>query len=367
MGASVVKHMKAEEERRKAQERFEGIFRCSMDAIAYATLEGIFVDANDAFVNLTGYSREELINKKKYQEITPREYHEFEAKMVEELLRTREPREYEKEYIRKDGSRVPILVTAFTVKGAHGKPSGLAAIIKDISERNEMQERLLRSEKLAVLGQLAGGVGHELRNPLTAIKNAAYFLKMAVEKPEPEVKETLEILEKEVATFERIISSLLGFARPKPPTQRKVDINAIAQEALSRTTVPENVEVTSQLDESLPTILADPDQLGQVFANLILNAIQAMPEGGKLAVKSELLSPEWMAVSFTDTGMGIREENLDKLFEPLFTTKARGIGLGLAITKILVEAHGGTIEVQSEVGKGSTLTVKLPGGEKVEK
>jgi signal transduction histidine kinase len=208
-------------------------------------------------------------------------------------------------------------------------------------------------------------VGHELRNPLGAIKNAIYFLNMVLEEPEPEVKETLEILQKEVATSERIISSLLDFARAKPPARRKVDLNHVIKEALSRTAVPENVEVVSQLDETLPIILADPDQLGQVFGNIILNAVQAMPEGGQLVVKTSEVSEklpksEWVAVSFADTGVGISEENLDKLFEPLFTTKAKGVGLGLAVVKSLVEGHGGNIKVQSEVGKGSTFTVRLP-------
>jgi signal transduction histidine kinase len=231
-------------------------------------------------------------------------------------------------------------------------------------ELREAQEQLVRREKLAVLGQLAGGVSHELRNPLGAIKNAAYFLNIVMSEgePEPEVKETLEILEKEVATSERIIGSLLDFARPKPLVRRKVEINDVVREALSRTTVPDAqcVEVVSQLDETLPVVLADPGQLAQVFGNLILNGIQAMPEGGRLAIKSEVESPEWLVVSFTDTGVGIAEEKLGRLFEPLFTTKAKGIGLGLALAKALVEEHGGTIEVQSTVGKGSTFTVRLP-------
>jgi signal transduction histidine kinase len=241
------------------------------------------------------------------------------------------------------------------------------------SELREAQDELIRKEKLAVLGQLAGGVGHELRNPLGAIKNASYFLNMALEEPEPEVQETLEILEKEVGASERIISSLLDFARPKSPVRRKVDINELVQEALSRATVPENVEVVSQLDEALPAILADPDQLGQAFGSIILNAVQAMtlpsrlgmPEGGRLVVKTEGRGdpggrPSWVVVSITDTGVGIPEENVGKLFEPLFTTKAKGIGLGLALVKALVEGHGGTIEVQSKVGKGSMFMVRLP-------
>lgn len=227
----------------------------------------------------------------------------------------------------------------------------------------EMQERLMRSERLAVLGQLAGGVGHELRNPLGAIKNATYFLNMALEQPEPQVRETLEILEREVAASERIISSLLDFARPKPPTRRKVNINEVVQETLSRNGVPGNVRIVKKLDESLPVILADPDQLSQAFGNIIRNAIQAMPEGGRLTVKSKVSRPGWVSVSIADTGVGISPKDQQKLFEPLFTTKTKGIGLGLPVTKILVEGHGGTIEVKSKVGKGSTFTVMLPMGE----
>jgi signal transduction histidine kinase len=234
-------------------------------------------------------------------------------------------------------------------------------------ELQDAQEQLIRREKLAVLGQMAGGVGHELRNPLAAIKNAAYFLDMVLEKPDPAVKETLEILEKEVATSENVISSLLGFARTKSPVWRKVDLKDVVQETLSRIAVPENVEVVSRLDGRLPIILADPDQLGQVFGNIILNTIQAMSGGGRLVVKSEVPNSEWVAVSFTDTGVGIPKENLGRLFEPLFTTKAKGIGLGMAVTKTLVEGHGGRIEVESEVGKGSTFTVKLPIGRKEKK
>jgi signal transduction histidine kinase len=163
-----------------------------------------------------------------------------------------------------------------------------------------------------------------------------------------------------VATSERIISSLLDFARPKPPIRHKVDINEVIQGALYHITVPENVKVVTQLDESLPTILADPDQLGQVFSNIIINAIQAMPEGGQLAVKSEASNQEWVTISFADTGVGIPKRNLKKLFEPLFSTKAKGIGLGLAVTRTLVEGHGGTVKSQSKVGKGSTFTVRLP-------
>ncbi|MHA1450596.1 MAG: ATP-binding protein, partial [Candidatus Hodarchaeales archaeon] len=227
-------------------------------------------------------------------------------------------------------------------------------------ELREAQEELVRKEKLAVLGQLAGGVGHELRNPLGSIKNAVYYLNMVLEESKPEVRESLEIMEKEIETSERIINSLLDFSRPTPLALRKVDINSIVQKELSRIAIPKNVAVDIDLDESLPFILADPDQIFQVFRNIIINAIQAMPEGGQLTISSDNHHLGWVTISFTDTGEGIQAANLKKLFEPLFTTKIKGIGLGLAISKTLVEKHGGSIIASSNLGKGSTFIVKLP-------
>lgn len=252
---------------------------------------------------------------------------------------------------------------SFLVSTAPVNVSGRQRVLlcmEDVTELKQMEEQLMRKEKMAVLGQFAGGVVHDLRNPLGAIKNAIYFLNLALEEPEPEVKESLEILEREVATSERIITSLLGFARAEPPSRREADMNDIIRMALTRVAIPANVEVTTTLDEALPTILADPDQLDRVFGNIILNAVQAMPEGGRLTIKLGAPNEDEVTVSVADSGVGIPEENLGEIWEPLFTTKAKGIGLGLAIAKTLVEAHGGTIEVESTVGEGTKFTVMLP-------
>jgi signal transduction histidine kinase len=235
-------------------------------------------------------------------------------------------------------------------------------------ELREAQEQLVHQEKLAILGELAGGMAHELRNPLGAIKNAAYLLGITAEESGEKTKETLEILNKEVVASEMILTSLLDFAQARPPTLTDVDLNKLVQRTLSYTTMPNNIEVVTQLDDNLPTIRADRDQLDQVFRNIISNGIQAMPEGGQLTIKTAICQtnpPEppglgRTTVSFTDTGMGIPEENLEKVFEPLFSTKVKGIGLGLAIVKALIEGHGGTVEVESSVGQGSTFTLRLP-------
>lgn len=227
-------------------------------------------------------------------------------------------------------------------------------------ELREAQEQLIRKEKLATLGQLAGGVAHELRNPLGAIKNAAYYLNMVLKKPEPDVRESLEIMNQEIAASEKIMSSLIDVGSPKERVRQSVDLNDVVRKALSRASVPSSVEVISQLDETLPAIPADPDQLGQVFGNIILNAAQAMPKGGHLTIKSESLATGQVTVSVADTGVGMSADTMANTFEPLFTTKAKGMGLGLALAKSLVETHGGIIRVTSRLGEGTTFTVELP-------
>ena len=228
------------------------------------------------------------------------------------------------------------------------------------SIQKQAEDALRRKEKLTVLGQMAGGVGHELRNPLGAIKNAIYLLNMALEEPEDEVKESLKIIDEEVTTSERIISSLLDFARPRPLNLSETIISDIVQSAQKYITVPDKIVVINNLDKNLPSIIADPEQLTQIFRNIILNGIQAMHEGGQMVINVKTENQTWLVITFTDSGEGISEENLGKLFEPLFTTKAKGIGLGLVVSKNLIEGHGGRITVQSEVGKGSTFKVRLP-------
>lgn len=228
---------------------------------------------------------------------------------------------------------------------------------KEIQEANE---KLVRQEKLAILGQLAGGVGHELRNPLAAIKNGAVFLEMAIEDPDPMIQETLDIMNKEVASSEHIINSLLDFARPKEPAREQISINENMRGTISRISIPAWITLKTQFDEQLPQISADPQQVHQVFDNIIRNAVQAMPEGGDLSVTTLPSEPNSVSIIIADTGQGMSQETVDKLFEPLFTTKAKGIGLGMAVTKSLVTAHHGTIEVESEPGQGTTFTIQLP-------
>ena len=259
-----------------------------------------------------------------------------------------------------DGVRYFVISFSLLERVANEELGVIISIWHDITERIKLKEELVKKERLAVLGQLGAGIGHELRNPLGAIKNAAYFLRMVLEEPEPEIRETLDILEKEVVKSETIIANLLEYARRKPPFLRSLNINEVVKEALSLIVVPENVMLVARFDEALPLIMGDSQHLISVFYNITLNAVQAMLAGGQLTVRSAREGPEWVSVSIIDTGIGIPKENLETIFEPLFTTKAKGIGLGLAIAKMRVAGHKGSIEVQSEPGKGSSFTIKLP-------
>jgi signal transduction histidine kinase len=234
----------------------------------------------------------------------------------------------------------------------------------------EAQEKIVRQEKLAVLGQMAGSVGHELRNPLTVINSAVYFLRLIQPDANEKIQEYLGMIEKETHSAEKIISDLLDFARIKTGAQEPVSIPALVQRVLERYPAPASVTVTLDFASGLPKVCVDPLQVEQVLGNLAINACQAMLAGGELTFRAwqGLLesggiggdSGGMVAVIVQDTGVGIPPGNMGKLFEPLFTTKAKGIGLGLAVSRKLVEANGGRIEAQSEEGKGSSFMIWLP-------
>jgi signal transduction histidine kinase len=222
-----------------------------------------------------------------------------------------------------------------------------------------VQEKLVRQEKLAVLGQLAAGVGHELRNPLGVISNAVYFLKIAQPGVNEKIKEYLDIVEKQVYLSDKIVNDLLGFTRIQSTNGEPVSMPVLICQTLERFRVPDGVNVETDLPANLPQAYADPQHVIQILGNLILNACQSMPHGGRLVISSRVQC-DMVCVTVSDTGVGISPENMGRLFDPLFTTKPKGIGLGLAVSRGLMEANGGRIEVQSEDGKGSTFMAYFP-------
>lgn len=223
------------------------------------------------------------------------------------------------------------------------------------------QDELLRKEKLAVLGKIAGNVGHELRNPLGVIGNAVYFLQTVLADADDTTKEYLGIIRDEIAGAEHIVSDLLDSVRNKLPHRESVAARELINQALRKCKLPADIRVKPEIPEALPPVLADPLQIQQVLRNLIGNGIEAMPDGGILEIRASAATAErTVTISVRDSGCGIAPEHLDKLFQPLFSTKARGVGLGLMVVKNLTEANGGGVEVRSEPGRGSTFSVTLP-------
>ncbi len=235
-------------------------------------------------------------------------------------------------------------------------------------ERMEMQDKLIRSEKLAAVGKVAGGIGHDLRNPLNIIGNSTSYISEILKDENEQVRKQLDIIHRAVKRSSRIVRYLLDFARAKPLSPEKGNVNDVVKEALSNVERPDNIIVETLMDNEIPEIPIDAYQLQRVFINIISNAFRAMPKGGSLTIKSRVdLTPSkdqkekgFVEVEFKDSGEGIKEENLNKIFDPLFTTRARGIGLGMVIVKDIIEKHNGNINVQSKVGRGTTFTVKLP-------
>jgi PAS domain S-box-containing protein len=290
---------------------------------------------------------------------------------------------------------IELIVTP--VKDKNGKVVAALELAVDITERKQMQDKLadysqkleelvqkrteelkktqsdlVKSERLAAIGEIAAMVGHDLRNPLTGIKNAAYYLeKKGTGISESQAKEMLKTIDKCVAYSNKIVSDLLNYSREIRLDLQETSLRVILLESLKMIQVPTTVKIENNLLHK-KTLKVDSEKIKRVFVNLIKNAIDAMPNGGKITVDSKEAKGN-IEISFTDTGTGIKEEDMQKLFLPLFTTKAQGMGFGLAICRRIIEAHGGTIMARSAKDKGTTFTVTLPveqksefeGGEKV--
>jgi len=247
-----------------------------------------------------------------------------------------------------------------------------------VIESSQAYERVKERDRLAALGEMAAGLAHEIRNPLGAIKGAAQLVITADGKTASptEVQEFLAIIVEEANRLNNVVTRFLDYARPERPGREgadRLDLNTVVRrtEQLLRQDLPRSVELRVRLDDALPEIAGDPESLLQVFLNLGQNALQAMPDGGTLELlttrrrRSRLGYGQFCEVRFRDTGVGIPRDRLKKLFIPFYTTKQKGTGLGLAISHRIINQHGGTIEVRSTIGQGSTFSVFLPAAEPV--
>jgi signal transduction histidine kinase len=264
-------------------------------------------------------------------------------------------------------------VTTSPITDEDGKPRGLVVIIKDISEQKEQQERLLQSARLADIGQLAAGVAHEINTPLASIALRAESLLKSAEDPRLQAIDSfknfpryLKTIDEEIFRCKKIISALLEFSRRRKPEVRETDLNALAERAaelVGHQMRLKQVALSLQLEPGLRSIKADDGQLRQALIALLMNALDATPAGGRVEVRTSSEGDGNLVLSVADTGVGIPRENLDKIFNPFFTTKptGQGTGLGLAICHGIVASHGGEIRVESEPNHGTRISLVLPG------
>ena len=285
-----------------------------------------------------------------------------------DLLRTLE---VEKQIIAKeidcsltDGRTIPLEVIATVLEEEDGA-RGVVVLFRDITEIKQLKKEIAQSQRLASLGSLAAGVAHEIRNPLSSIKGFATYFKERY-RDNPDDSQTADIMVQEVDRLNRVIGQLLDYARPMTMNRRETAIQTVIQHALrmiESQAREKGVVIRSELQADVAAVLIDPDRIKQVFLNLYLNAIGAMEGGGILSVALLSMTDRRIRIEVRDTGVGIDPKNLDRIFDPYFTTKSSGTGLGLAIVQKIIEAHRGEIQVASTPGLGTTVSVILPEGD----
>jgi signal transduction histidine kinase len=228
-------------------------------------------------------------------------------------------------------------------------------------ELKSAQEELIKKERLAAMGQMASVVSHEIRNPLAVMNNSIYFIKTKLgTNVEPKIAKHMSIIESEIRQANGIIDEILSFARTRDLKPKITNLNSYIDELLSTYPFPQHIELEKKLYSGQIIVNIDQDEMNQVIRNLIKNAIEVMPERGKIIVRIDITQENMAKIEIEDTGPGIAKDVLEKLFTPFFTTKARGTGLGLAVVKKVIERHKGKVEISSIVGKGTCFKLYLP-------
>ncbi|HET6675486.1 MAG TPA: ATP-binding protein, partial [Nitrospiraceae bacterium] len=272
----------------------------------------------------------------------------------------------EEKFSRMDGSSVDVEVTAARYMDQEGP--AIQVVLRDITQRKRLQEQLRRTERVAELGTLASGMAHEIGTPMNVILGRAEYL-MNRTNDEP-IKKGLQTIVSQVERITRVMNQLLSFARRETPERRAVNLKEVVENSLEmfhERFARHHIEIELDCEQACPPVHADADQMSQVLINLVMNAVYAMPDGGRLRIAVRRLDRNMVELRIADTGSGMPPGVLAKIFDPFFTTKEFGVGtgLGLTVVKGIMEEHGGTIAVSSEPGRGTTFTLVLPENDRV--
>jgi len=357
----------AEESLRRSEATSRAFLESASESVLVADAAGRIVLVNARTEKLFGYSRAELIGQPVEMLIPAplRERHVAHRATYMAAPRIRSMgRGLDLAGLRKDGTQFPVEVSLSFVETDEGVR--VIAFVTDISERVAFQRAARQADKLAALGTLSAGIAHEINNPIGIITSRVEVMLLEAEEEglPAEVRKDLDVILRHARRVATITQGLLSFARQSSGTRKPVNLNQVAEEIvqLARKDMSRaRVEVTLKLDETLPVIVADANAIGQVLLNLLTNARRAMADGGEITIEtSHLVAARAVRVAVRDTGSGIPPEILPRIFDPFFTTKPDGTGLGLSISHAIVHDHHGTLDVRSEVGKGSTFTITFP-------
>lgn len=346
----------------ESQQRLRVVFDGIGDSLVIVDQAFTIVAANAGAAALSGTPPEALIGRNCYRELCGRE-EICEGCPVLETFATGRATLASMSRWNPDGSSSYLEVSSYPLTDEAGRPREVLHHIRDVTEKAHQARHLHNAEKLAAVGQLAAGLAHELGNALAIIKGSVQFLLGYPGDRRQNTREYLEVIHRNVAAADSTIRELLGFARPRAPLLRLIDVTESLDRAyflLRGELAKHGVEVVRQYAPALPRIQGDLEQLQQVFLNLLLNAVQAIEDGGTITIKAVFDPTEWVRVELVDSGRGIPKEHLGRIFDPFFTTQERGTGLGLSIAHRFVEVHGGRMSVESEVGKGTRLTILFP-------
>jgi len=349
---------------KSSETKYRLMFETSQEAIIIVDQQERVKDINSAGIDLFGFAdRSEALAMETFFQLffDTRDAIGFSCTLKEQGF----VKGLEVEMVDRSGQKLVIMVSATARQNEDNAFAGITAMFRDVTEMRRMDKYLAQTEKMASIGQLASGVAHEINNPLGVIQ--CYANLIAKSQPaDAQALEDVKIIRKHTDQCRCVVEALLNFSRAAEPRKKKTDLNACTEEViavLSLQLKKDKFVIERHFGENLPRITVDGHKIKQVLMNLLINASQAMPDGGRISVATAL-APEGrqLSIAISDTGKGIPKENIPKIFDPFFTTKGpeKGTGLGLSVSYGIVQQHGGHIQVDSSPGRGATFTILLP-------
>jgi PAS domain S-box-containing protein len=345
----------------KSEREHRRLIEIAREGIVVYDRNGRITLANPRFCESMGYAQQELVGKHVFALTDTRGLDTIQEKLGNRRRGISE--EYETEFLRKTGTRLFVNLASTPIMDEGGEFVGGLVLVSDITQRKIMEARLAEAQRLAAIGQTSAIIGHHLRNPLQAVAAATYLLRSMLVSINPtrgsEAEELLSTLDDQVRYMGDIVSDLQDYSNPLKIETADVDVLDLIREVLATVVTHQDVEKSIVVRDDLSHVVADPRILSRILTNIVTNAVQAMPQGGNLTITGSK-SAGMLTLSIRDDGEGIALENIEKVFKPFFTTNSRGLGLGLAVCKHFVDALGGKITVESQLGKGSCFTVTVP-------